>query len=126
MPPEYSNRLMRIVAYFQGFYYATTGIWPLLHINSFEAVTGPKAEDWLVQTVGSLILVSGLVFLLAAWRNQFTAETILLAIGNALCLTLVDVIFVLSGTISSIYLADAALQVVIIVGWLSGLLLIRR
>ena len=33
----------------QGALYVVTGVWPLLHMASFEAVTGPKTDDWLVR-----------------------------------------------------------------------------
>jgi hypothetical protein len=29
-----------------------TGVWPIPHLQSFEAVTGPKKERWLVKTMG--------------------------------------------------------------------------
>ena len=36
----------------QGSYYLVTGLWPLVHLASFEAITGPKVDaggaagDW--------------------------------------------------------------------------------
>lgn len=44
-----------IATKFQGIYYVASGLWPLLHMRSFEAVTGPKRDKWLVNTVGALI-----------------------------------------------------------------------
>jgi hypothetical protein len=44
----------------QGIYYVVSGAWPLLHFPSFEAVTGPKRDRWLVRTVGLLAAVIGL------------------------------------------------------------------
>jgi len=43
----------------QGLFYLTSGIWPLLDMPSFEAVTGRKTDKWLVKTVGLLVAVSG-------------------------------------------------------------------
>jgi len=37
-------------------YYLVTGAWPLLHYSSFERVSGPKRDDWLVKTLGLLLL----------------------------------------------------------------------
>ena len=34
------------------------GLWPLLHISSFEMVFGPKADRWLVKTVAGLLMVT--------------------------------------------------------------------
>jgi len=33
---------MRTIAILQGLYFVITGIWPLLSISTFQAVTGPK------------------------------------------------------------------------------------
>ena len=38
-----------------GAFYLATGLWPILHLRSFEAVTGPKLEGWLIKTAGTLI-----------------------------------------------------------------------
>ena len=43
----------------QGVYFLLTGVWPLLSIRTFEAVTGPKVDRWLVKTVGLLVAVIG-------------------------------------------------------------------
>ena len=34
-----------LLAIVQGIYYLMTGIWPLLHLPSFEKVSGPKTEE---------------------------------------------------------------------------------
>ena len=36
------------------------GLWPLLHISSFEMVFGPKTDRWLVKTVAGLLMVNRL------------------------------------------------------------------
>src|SRR5436309_11999840 len=92
----------------QGLYYLLAGIWPLLSLATFEAVTGRKYDDWLVKTVGSLVLIEGAVFLIAAWRRSTAPEVAVLAIGSAVMLTLVDVIYVAQRVISPVYLLDAA------------------
>jgi hypothetical protein len=43
----------------QAAYYLMTGLWPLFHRRSFEAVTGPKTDYWLVRTVGVLVAAIG-------------------------------------------------------------------
>jgi hypothetical protein len=52
----------------QGAFYAATGLWALVDLDSFMAVTGPKTDHWLVKTVGILVTVIGGV-LLVAWRR---------------------------------------------------------
>ena len=107
-----------LLAVVQGLYFVATGVWPLVHMESFLAVTGPKTDLWLVNTVGVLVLAVGLVLLLAAWRRQATAEVFLLAVGSALALTGIDVVYTLRGVIPPVYLVDAVAEVVLVLGWL--------
>jgi hypothetical protein len=59
----------------QGLYYILTGLWPVVSMQSFELVTGPKTDDWLVQTVGLLLAVIGMTLLA---RARPAADTCLL------------------------------------------------
>ena len=106
------------LAVIQGVFYLATGIWPLLDIVSFQVVTGPKTDLWLVRTVGVLVTVIGAVLLLAGRRRQVTVEIVLLAMGSALGLAAIDVIYAVSGRISAIYLADAVVEVGLALLWL--------
>jgi hypothetical protein len=105
----------------QGAYYLATGIWPILHMRSFERVTGPKTDRWLVCTVGVLVSVIGGTLLAAARRDRETREIELLATGSAIGLAAVETVTALRGRIAPIYLADAALQ-----GVLAAARLVRR
>jgi hypothetical protein len=101
----------------QGFYFFVTGVWPILSIRTFEAVTGPKTDRWLVKTVGVLIAVIGAVLIAAGLREAVTAEVALLAVGAALGLTGIDVWYVARRVIGPIYLLDAAAEVVLVGLW---------
>jgi hypothetical protein len=99
----------------QGAYFVVTGLWPVVHMPSFEAVTGPKVDDWLVKMVGLLAAVIGGTLYTAARRRNQSFEVVLLAIASALAFTLIDAWYSLAGRISLIYLADAVVEIVIIV-----------
>jgi hypothetical protein len=103
-------RAWRWILRIQGAYYVATGVWPWLSIATFEAVTGPKVDDWLVQTVGALAAAIGLTLVVAGRRPALSPDAKLLSVLSAVAFGGVDVLFVFNGTISSIYLADAALQ----------------
>ena len=111
---------MRLIAVFQGAYFFLTGIWPLISIDTFQTVTGPKTDLWLVKTVGSLIAVVGLVILLAGLRGNVTFEIFLLAVGSCAALAAIDINYSLRGVISRIYLLDATLEIALIFTWLAG------
>jgi hypothetical protein len=104
-------------AMLQAAYYVVTGIWPIVHMPSFLAVTGPKVDLWLVRTIGALVTVIGATIGLAAWNGRITGEIAFLAVGSAAALGAVDVIYVAKRVIPRIYLADALAEVILIAGW---------
>jgi hypothetical protein len=93
----------------QGLYYVVTGLWPFVHLRSFEAITGPKRETWLVRTVGALAAAIGVTLLRGSRRSSRDAKT--LSITSALAFAAIDVAYVARRRISPVYLADAALEV---------------
>ena len=108
----------RTLARLQGLYFLATGVWPLVSMRTFEAVTGPKADKWLVKTVGVLVSVIGAVLVLAGRRGAAAApEPALLATGSAAGLAAIDVIYVANWTIDRIYLIDAAAEALLIALW---------
>jgi hypothetical protein len=116
---------VRTLAFIQAVYFAVTGIWPLLHIRSFIAVTGPKTDLWLVRTVGLLIVVIALGIGAGAWHGaELSPQTPLLAIGSAVALAGVDVVYVTHGVISRVYLLDAVAEVALIVAWIVLLMMV--
>jgi hypothetical protein len=101
----------------QSAYYALTGMWPILHLPSFEAVTGPKTDDWLVHMVGLLAAAIGVVLGVATVRNRVRApEAVLLAFTSAAAFAAIDLWYGLTGRISAMYLADAVVQICLIGG----------
>jgi hypothetical protein len=107
----------RDVAFGQGLYFLATGVWPLVHMPSFEAVTGPKADKWLVRTVGVLVGLIGGVLIGAAARNRVTPEIAALGVASAAGLGAIDTVYAGKGRISSIYLADTAVEGAIVAAW---------
>lgn len=101
----------------QGALYLVTGAWPILDRRSFEAVTGPKTDFWLVRTVGVLIAIIGAVLVRAAVRGRPGEDARLLAVASALGLTAVDVNYVFRGRISRIYLFDAVAELGLAACW---------
>lgn len=120
--PEHDRGGVRSPILLQAGYYLLTGLWPLVHLPSFEAVTGPKTDDWLVRVVGVLVLVIGGTLGLGAVRLRRappSPELLTLALASAAAFILIDVGFVLAGTIGTIYLADAAVEAGLVV-WIVG------
>ena len=76
----------------------------------------------MLYTISALIIAISLVILTAAARRKITFDTCLLGILSAAALATIDMVYVARGTISPIYLADAAVEVVIILAWTWALL----
>lgn len=94
---------------FQGIYYLVTGLWPLIHFASFERLTGPKREPWLVRTVGMLVAVIGIALL------KHTRASTGLADGTAGAVVMADLMAVRAGQLPT-YLADALLEIALVLG----------
>ncbi len=116
------NKLLKITALRQGLYYALTGVWPLISMPTFLAVTGPKTDLWLVNTVGILVLISGCAVFFAALRKAVTFEILLLACGSALGLCGIDITYVSVSRIAPVYLADAAAEIVLLALYTASIL----
>ena len=117
MQPSSRIPLARALAAGQGAYFLVTGLWPLVSLRTFYAVTGPKTDGWLVQTVGSMIACIGSTLLLGARRRMVEPEVRWLATSSAAALMAVDVLFVGQRRISRIYLADAVAELGLIAAW---------
>lgn len=114
------------LCWFQGLYWLLTGVWPIVSIRSFKAVTGEKtdnmptgldADHWLVMTVSVLITAISITLLVAAVRQTRVIEIAVLAIGAATGLTAIDVIYTARGVIRPVYLIDALVEVPLILAW---------
>jgi len=108
----------RRVPLLQGVYFLLTGVWPLVSMRTFEMVTGPKVDRWLVKTVGVLIAVIGSSLVLD--RRRPSPGTTALGLGSALALGGVDVVYAARGRISPVYLLDAVAEAVLVAMWLAG------
>ena len=115
-----NRRAERALLTSQGIFYLATGLWPVLHRSSFERVTGPKTDFWLVRTVGAVLATVGAAMLVGAARGTATPETRVLAVGGAAALATVDVVYAGRGRISKIYLLDAAAELALAAGWLAS------
>lgn len=99
----------------QSGYYLVSGLLPFASRRAFEAVTGPKREWWLVQTVGALVTVIGAASASAAARRRITPETVAVAAGSAASLAAIDVVHVARRRIAPSYLLDAAVEIGLVV-----------
>jgi hypothetical protein len=108
----------RTLGYAHGTFNLVSGAWPIVHMRSFEAVFGPKADDWLVRTVAGLLMAIGWSQIRAAPSAEGQDFARCLGLGTAATLLAIDVIYVPKGRLSPTYLIDAVVEAAWIRAWL--------
>lgn len=101
----------------QGAYYALVGLWPIVDINSFQSVTGPKTDLWMLRTLGLFLAIIGGALLFATRHGKPPLEIVVLAIAMASGLLLVDLVIVFSRIVPLRCLLDAVIQLGLILWW---------
>jgi hypothetical protein len=104
----------------QAAYFLLTGPAPFVSRRAFEALTGPKREWWLVQTVGLLVTAIGAGLGAGAARDRVTPELGLVGAGSAAALGAIDVVYVARRRIRVTYLADAVVEAALLADWASA------
>lgn len=102
--------VLRSVLGVQAALYFGTGLWALVSPGSFQKVTGPKTDVWLLKTVGVLVMAIGMAQASAAGRAKVHGDAVLLGAASAVGLTGIDVVYVATRRISAVYLLDAAAE----------------
>lgn len=100
----------RTLARAHGAFNIVGGVWPLVHLRSFEAVFGPKYDRWLEHTVAGLMLGNGLTQV--ATTDTRSAKWVGLTVAGTFLA--IDLVYVPKGRIRWTYLIDAAMEV----GWI--------
>lgn len=93
------------------------GLWPLVHLRSFEWVFGAKTDVFLQRTTGGLLVSAGAAQLASAAGPQGQAQARRIGLGTAVTLLVIDLIYVPKGRIRPTYLLDAAMETGWMVAW---------
>jgi hypothetical protein len=107
-----------LLARLHGVANALGGLWPLVHLSSFEAVFGPKTDRWLVKTVSGLLIANGFTQLTAKRTPESLSQARRLGLGTAATLAAIDLVYAPTGRISKMYLLDAAMEIGWILAWI--------
>jgi hypothetical protein len=104
----------------QGIYYLLRGLWLLLGYGFQGAASGETVSAFLAHSTGLLVLIIGAALCLAAYRRQGSAEVLLIALGAAIGLTVLDLVYVFNRSISVLYILDAIIQAALVAAWVHG------
>lgn len=116
--PREKNKLLRWLLWSHATYILITAVWPIVDIESFMAVTGPKRDVWLVKTVGALLIPVAATLYSFLIIDTDRRPAILLGSLTALSFTIIDIYYAVSDVIPDIYLADAGVELIFLVGWI--------
>jgi hypothetical protein len=105
------------VARLHGLFNLAGGVWPLVHLRSFEAVLGPKVDRWLVYTVAGLMVSIGSAQLSCTAADQSIKQARRMGIGCAFTLAAVDLVYAPRRRISRMYLVDALAEGAWVIAW---------
>ncbi len=100
-----------------GVFNVLSGVWPLVHLPSFEKVFGPKEDDWLVRTVAGLLVGVGWSQLRGAATPEGREHARRVGTATAATLLAIDLVYVPKGRIRATYLLDAAAEAAWILLW---------
>ena len=95
----------------QAAYYLITGMWPVLHFRSFEALTGPKPDRFTTESTGMLFVASGVALTVAATEGAPDRSSRALSAAVPLAAGLVTLRH--RPQLRAVFLADAATQSVL-------------
>ena len=76
-----------------------------------------ESSLWLVKTVGIILAGIGAVLVFAQVNAEINTSIIILALGSALSLAIVEFIYATKRVISPIYLGDAVIELILIAWW---------
>ena len=113
-----AKSLFAHVSLAQGLYYAATALWSLFSVGTFQQVTGPKTDVWLVKTVGVLVAAIGGALAVAGLRRTETQEIGLLGAGSAAGLAGIDAYYAGRRRISAVYGLDALAELAFLGCWI--------
>ncbi|PLS81590.1 hypothetical protein CYG49_01680 [Candidatus Saccharibacteria bacterium] len=80
---------------------------------SFESVSGPKTDKWLVRTVALLLISIGITLILSNGEQMK-----ILGVLSALSIFIIDAYYSLAGRIRALYMADGAINLGLLATWL--------
>ncbi len=119
--PEGGNpQLLKTVSLIQGAYYLITGMWSIVSQRSFQKITGPKQDVWLVKTAGVLFGVIGGTLMVAGLQPRPSIELQFLGPTVAMGVAAAEIVYTTEDRISPVYLLDAAVEGSFLAGWLIG------
>jgi hypothetical protein len=117
-----STTQYNVLLLLHGAYLFVTGLWPLVHIQSFMAVTGYKTDQWLVKTVGALLLPMVIGVVVTYVYGVDKRPIVFTLISSTVVFISIDFYYALQDVIANVYMIDGVIQILLLVSWLTTIL----
>ena len=97
-------------------YYVVTGAWAVVDRRSFERITGPKHDYWLVRLVGGLAVAVGASLGSAVVSGRRRQDDTTLALATSIAFVVAD--GYAARSVSRVYLGDVLLHAIFLPAWI--------
>lgn len=111
-------KVLKAIIWVQGIYTLITAVWPIIHVDSFMEVTGPKTDVWLVKTVGALLIPLAACLMSYLFIETDRRPAFILGTLSCVAFISIDFYYALKDIIPNIYMADGVLQILFLSTWL--------
>lgn len=116
--------MLRLVLVFQGAYYALTGLWAIVSLESFSRVTGHSGGSFEMHSIAAMAVVVGAFLIRGALNDASRRAAGFLGLGLVLAVMIPEWVYLPKIDNPPLFWLDFALEGVI--GLLVGVGLLRR
>jgi hypothetical protein len=111
------KKLYRHLLWIQGIYILLTAVWPLIDMESFLKISGPKTDIWLVKTVAVLLIPIAILFISTIFFSSHPLPVLLVGIATSAGLASIELYYTANHTIKWVYAVDGILQICFFLLW---------
>lgn len=112
------NRHPNTAPFTQGVFYVATGLWPIIHLRSFERAVGVQPHPSYAKIMGGVAAGIGAALIVGSLESRPSKALRWLGIGSAIAFGLADLLFAARGRGRKVYLADAAAEGAALASWI--------
>ena len=89
------TKILKVTLIFQGLYYALTGLWAIVNLESFMRITEHEyhGEPFEMYSIAAMAFVIGLFLLWSAFKEELRRPAGFLVIGLALAIMIPELIY---------------------------------
>lgn len=85
--------MLKYLLTFQGLYYALTGLWAIVSLESFSRITRHSGDPFEMHSIAAMALIIGLFFLWSSRKEELLRPVGYLALGFVLAVMIPELIY---------------------------------